>query len=99
MKNEANQLVGFTGSTDHQPQNLAGTQGMNVLNVETGRLGIGPEQASRVAQEIADAIAAEREACAKIADDAAPTSATGPHAEGQRMSCGQVAAAIRARSK
>jgi hypothetical protein len=46
---------------------------------------------------IDDAIAAEREACAKIADDAAPTS-RGSHAEGGRMTCAQIAAAIRARS-
>jgi len=49
-----------------------------------------------LAEAIDAAIAAEREACAKIADDAAPTSMS-PHAEGGRMSCRQVAAAIRAR--
>lgn len=46
------------------------------------------------------AVKAEREACAKIAEDAAPPMGTrGPHAEGQRMTSVQVAAAIRARSK
>jgi hypothetical protein len=40
---------------------------------------------------------AEREACAKIAADAAPMS-RGSHAEGGRMTCAQIASAIRARS-
>jgi hypothetical protein len=54
--------------------------------------------AEAIEEFAAERVAAEREACAKIADDAAPTSMS-PHATGGRMSCRQVAAAIRARSK
>lgn len=71
-----------------------------VADALMARANVADEPLETARHLLAGALRAEREACAKIAEDAAPPMVTpGPHAEGQRMTSAQVAAAIRARSK